>query len=477
MKNRLFYKIFLSNAVAMILSIIIILALLSVTVSSYLFNEKKELLIDNCSNISTVISRETDNSTNFYVSLHGITNVVSNAVKGDVYICDSDGNVFLCSCKEWKETKVCSHSNQGVPSSVLSSAKDGEFFEIGRLGNHFNNIYYTAATPFYNSDSTIAGYVLISSAASLLKEMWSELANIYVLCALLPLIIMFLAVFFITRRLVKPVNMMSKAAKNMSNGDFSVRIPEEGNDEIAELAKAFNAMSNSFSQLEGMRRSFVANVSHELRTPMTTIGGFIDGILDSTIPPEKHEYYLSIVSSEIKRLSRLVQSMLSLARLESGEQKENFNDVKILDVVTDVLFSQEQRIEEKNLEILGLESGAGLTIKADKDLIHQAVFNLVDNAIKFSTQSGEINILITEDDRKRVHFKIRNDGVGINPDELQYVFDRFYKTDRSRSDNKDGTGLGLYIVKKIVDIHKATITVHSMPDSYTEFEIIFQNTQ
>ena len=163
---------------------------------------------------------------------------------------------------------------------MLSSAKDGEFFEIGRLGNHFNNIYYTAATPFYNSDSTIAGYVLISSAASLLKEMWSELANIYVLCALLPLIIMFLAVFFITRRLVKPVNMMSKAAKNMSNGDFSVRIPEEGNDEIAELAKAFNAMSNSFSQLEGMRRSFVANVSHELRTPMTTIGGFIDGILD-----------------------------------------------------------------------------------------------------------------------------------------------------------------------------------------------------
>ena len=161
MKNRLFYKIFLSTAIAMVLSMIIILALLSVTVSNYLFNEKKELLIDNCSTISSVISGETDNSTNFYISLHGITNVVSNAVSGDAYICDTEGNVFLCSCKEWRESKVCSHSNQGVPKLVLENAADGEFFEIGRLGNHFNNIHYTAATPYYNSDGSIAGYVLI----------------------------------------------------------------------------------------------------------------------------------------------------------------------------------------------------------------------------------------------------------------------------------------------------------------------------
>lgn len=473
MKNRLFYKIFLSTAIAMVLSMIIILALLSVTVSNYFFNEKKELLIDNCSTISSVISGETDNSTNFYISLHGITNVVSNAVSGDAYICDTEGNVFLCSCKEWRESKVCSHSNQGVPKLVLENAADGEFFEIGRLGNHFNNIHYTAATPYYNSDGSIAGYVLISSAASLLKAMWSELANLYAVCALLPLIIMFVVIFFITKKLVRPINLLSKAANNMSKGDFSTRIPESGNDEIADLAKSFNAMSNSLSQLESMRRSFVANVSHELRTPMTTIGGFIDGILDGTIPKDKQEYYLSIVSSEIKRLSRLVQSMLSLARLESGEQKANFGEVSIVSVISEVLFSQEQRIEDKNLIVDGLQEGADITVLADRDLIYQAVFNLVDNAIKFADESGRIDFSVFKDSENKVHFKIRNDGESINPDELQYVFDRFYKADRSRSDNKDGTGLGLFIVKKIVDIHKATITVHSMPDSYTEFEIIF----
>ncbi len=473
MKNRLFYKIFLSTAIAMVLSMVIILALLSVTVSNYLFNEKKELLMDNCSTISSVISGETDNSTNFYISLHGITNVVSNAVSGDAYICDTEGNVFLCSCKEWRESKVCSHSNQGVPKLVLKNAADGEFFEIGRLGNHFNNIHYTAATPYYNSDGSIAGYVLISSAASLLKAMWFELANIYAVCALLPLIIMFVVIFLITKKLVRPINLLSKAANNMSKGDFSTRIPEAGNDEIADLAKSFNAMSNSLSQLESMRRSFVANVSHELRTPMTTIGGFIDGILDGTIPKDKKEYYLSIVSSEIKRLSRLVQSMLSLARLESGEQKANFSEVSIVSVIAEVLFSQEQRIEAKSLTVDGLQEGADITVLADRDLIYQAVFNLVDNAIKFADESGRIDFSVLKDSENKVHFKIKNDGESINPDELQYVFDRFYKADRSRSDNKDGTGLGLFIVKKIVDIHKATITVHSMPDSYTEFEIIF----
>ena len=142
---------------------------------------------------------------------------------------------------------------------------------------------------------------------------------------------------------------MSEAAVNMSKGDFSKRIPVMGDDEIGDLAKAFNAMSNSLTQLESMRRSFVANVSHELRTPMTTIGGFIDGILDGTIPPEKERHYLSIVSSEIDRLSRLVQSMLCLAKLESGEQKVSPTEFGVIDLICDVLISQEQRINAKIL--------------------------------------------------------------------------------------------------------------------------------
>jgi signal transduction histidine kinase len=231
-------------------------------------------------------------------------------------------------------------------------------------------------------------------------------------------------------------------------------------------------MSNSLSQLESMRRSFIANVSHELRTPMTTISGFVDGILDGTIPKEKHEQYLYIVSTETKRLSRLVQSMLSLARLESGEQKVNLTEFSLNDVICDVLVSQEQRINEKNIEIIGLDESEDINITADKDLIYQAIFNLVDNAIKFSNVYKPIKITVSRYNDKII-FKIRNEGNGINPNELQYIFDRFYKTDKSRSANKDGTGLGLYITKTILDIHNANISVSSTPNLFTEFTVEF----
>lgn len=470
MKNRLFHKIFLSTAVALLVSVILILILLSVSVNSYFVNDKKQLLTDNCVTISKVLSSRTDDSESFYSGLDAMITVVSNAVLGEAYISDNAGNVFICSCDEWVNDNTCIHSVKTVPEAIMNEASSGDYFEVGNLGGRFTNTFYTAATPFYSTDGEPAGYVFISSPASRLQSMWSELSNIYIICAAIPLSVLFIFLYFMTKRITKPVNLMSKAAVSMSKGDFSQRIPVVGDDEISELAEAFNAMSNSLAQLEGMRRSFIANVSHELRTPMTTIGGFIDGIRDGTIPPEKQDYYLGIVSSEIKRLSRLVQSMLGLARLESGEQKVNPTEFRLSELVCDVLLSQEQRIESKSINIEGLADGGGITVKADRDLIYQAVFNLADNAIKFTPENGTITVSVTENE-SNVRLSIKNEGKGIRPDELQFVFDRFYKSDKSRSVNKEGTGLGLYIVKTIVDIHKGNITVSSQPDKFTEFII------
>ena len=475
MRNRLFQKIFISTAVALIISIFLMLVLLSVSVNSYFVNDKKQLLTDNCNTISNVLSNHTDDSDRFNASLNGMISVVSQAVSGDAYVCDNEANVFSCSCKEWYDEKTCVHSKGVIPTKILDLAQDnGNYFEVGHLSNRFENTFYTACMPFYSLDGkTVAGYVFISSPASVLQTMWAEISNIYIFCAAVPLTVLFIYLYFMTRKITKPVNLMSKAAVNMSKGDFSQRIPVQGNDEISDLAEAFNTMSNSLTQLESMRRSFIANVSHELRTPMTTIGGFIDGILDGTIPKDKEQHYLNIVSSEIKRLSRLVQSMLSLARLESGEQKPEPSKFKLSELVYEVLISQEQRITEKNINIEGLENGSDIYIYADRDLIYQAIFNLTDNAIKFANFNGIISISITNDENNRASISIKNDGKGINPNELQYVFDRFYKSDKARSENKDGTGLGLYIVKTIVDIHKGNITVSSVPDKYTEFTITF----
>ena len=283
-------------------------------------------------------------------------------------------------------------------------------------------------------------------------------------------IIMFFAIYAMTYRLTKPLKLMSEASKAMAKGDFSKRIPVTSDDEIGELAVSFNMMTNSLSQLEGMRKSFVANVSHELKTPMTTIGGFIDGILDGTIDAEKQPYYLGIVSDEVKRLSRLVQSMLSMARMESGEFALKPELFDLREMLCSIVISQEQRIEKLKIDIVGLDELQGISIKADKDLIHQAVYNLVDNAVKFTEEQGRITFTL-KTENKQVVFTVKNTGKGIPQKDLPFVFERFYKVDKSRSASKNSTGLGLYIVKTIITAHGGTITVSSKENEFTSFKV------
>ncbi len=473
MKNKLFGKLFLTTTAAIVTSFLIMMILLSVAVNNYFVKEKQAQLTENCKTIAAVLSAETNNSLGFHINLVGMIEVLSNAVSGETYVCDNTGHIFHCSCDEWKRERTCVHSVTVIDKDVLKEVDRGSFFEFGDFSNRFENIYYTVGMPITSSTGENVGYVFISQPASQLQVVWEKLSKLFVFCAILPLVLMFVFLYISTKKMTKPLKLMSQAAVKMSEGDFSNRIPISGEDEISDLAEAFNKMSDSLNQLEGMRRSFIANISHELRTPMTTISGFIDGILDGTIPHEKQKYYLSLVSGEVKRLSRLVQSMLSLARLESGEQKVNYSEFSLHELTLDVLFSQEQRIEEKQLDIKGLESGSAINILADRDLIYQAIYNLVDNAIKFSPEKNCLSFKIEKMDGNKVGFAVKNAGKGIDPKELQFVFDRFYKADRSRSQNKEGTGLGLYIVKTIVDIHNAKIKVSSIPNEFTEFQIVF----
>ena len=198
-----------------------------------------------------------------------------------------------------------------------------------------------------------------------------------------------------------------------------------------------------------------------------TIGGFIDGILDGTVPEEKRGQYLQIVSEEVKRLSRMVKSMLSIARIEAGDTKISPTDFDINELVCRTVFAFEQKIEEKKLEIIGLESDE-VFVNADNDLIHQVVYNLIDNAVKFVNEGGCISFAYAQKDGK-VFVSVKNTGMGIAQQELPRLFDRFYKTDKSRSLDKTGVGLGLYIVQTIVNQHKGDLLVKSVEGEYTEF--------
>ena len=203
---------------------------------------------------------------------------------------------------------------------------------------------------------------------------------------------------------------------------------------------------------------------------MTTIGGFIDGIIDGTIEKEKSDQYLQIVSNEVKRMTRLVEGMLNLSKLEAGEIKIHPTNFDFKQLIIDVVLSQEQRIENKNITIIGLDALNKCFVRADRDLLHQVVYNLCDNAVKFTDDDGIIEFNLTFDST-HFEFNIKNTGVGIPKEDLPLIFERFYKGDKARSANKDSTGLGLYLVKTIVKIHGGTAFVKSSENEFTQFGI------
>ena len=267
---------------------------------------------------------------------------------------------------------------------------------------------------------------------------------------------------------------MSRAAKQYAAGKFDVRVPVRGSDEIAELAMAFNNMANSLATVEDQRRSFLANVSHDLRTPMTTIAGFIDGILDGAIPPEKQPYYLELIAGEVRRLSRLVASLLDISRIQAGDRKFTMTAFDICEMARQILISFEQRIDEKQLNIEFECDRDNMTVYADRDAIHQVLYNICDNAVKFTNPGGLYRINITAHDKK-TYVSVFNEGQGIPEAELPYVFDRFYKSDKSRGLDKTGVGLGLYITKTIMDAHNEEIWVKSVWGEYCEFVFTLQS--
>ena len=274
--------------------------------------------------------------------------------------------------------------------------------------------------------------------------------------------------------MVDPLVQMSIAAKAMSKGDYSHRITVNRKDELGELQQSFNEMVQSVQSLEVMRSSFISNVSHELKTPMTTIGGFVDGILDGTIPMSQNKKYLLIVSDEVKRLSSMVNAMLSLSKLESGQTKLACSKVDITDIICRIIISFSMKIESKNIEIEGMEEVPQSYVYGDFDLLYQTIYNLFDNAIKFTPENGLISVDIDETNNY-IKIKITNSGEGISEEDLAHIFERFYKSDKSRSMDKTGFGLGLHIVKSIVDIHNGKVSVQSEYGKSTSFSITLPN--
>lgn len=275
--------------------------------------------------------------------------------------------------------------------------------------------------------------------------------------------------FLFSRSITKPLKKINNTLKEFAKGNFDARVKYNVNNELGELSYNINRMADSIKSLEKMRQDFVSDISHELRTPMTSISGFIEGILDGTISSDDSDKYLKIALSETKRLSKLTDDLLSLSRIEDQVKKLNLAPFDIEELVKIVLIKFEDAITRKcvnvNLELEGDE----FVVIGDVDKYTQVLTNLIHNATKFTPHGGQITISLKKY-RDKCHVTVKNTGHGIESDKLRFIWERFYKADNSRSYDTTGAGIGLYIVKKIIDAHGEDITAESLIDEYTSFE-------
>lgn len=469
MRHKLFKKYFSATAAIVLFSLTAMMIILTFVYSSHLTGEKYKALNKACDSVTDFAEYAySNNSESFNRDVYYVISNSASVYDFDIFVTDKGGVIRICSCKEWEESGNCDHTGTAIPKQDIAEILKKENGAMSTL-DIFSTPRYTVGDALGGDKGTLYGYIIAAASADEVKALAAKVIRIYLMSAVFPIVFMFFALYIMSYRMIRPLKLMSEAARAMAKGDFSRRIPVTSDDEIGELAVAFNGMTNSLARLEEMRKSFVANISHELRTPMTTIGGFIDGIIDGTIEPERQSYYLGIASEEVKRLSRMVESMLSLSRLESGEFAPKYEQFDFREQVLNIVISQEQRIEQKSIDIVGLDELPAVTVNADKDLIYRVIYNLVDNAIKFTEESGRISFAV-KIDAKNVSFSIENTGMGIPKSELPFVFDRFYKVDKSRSANKSSTGLGLYMAKTIIKNHGGSISVSSIENGITAFE-------
>ncbi len=467
--------------VILLISFVILTSIVTSTIRDYVTADMEQSLIKTSSALSRHFEILQVEDIERYISLElgvaGIIPIINQNDEAQIIIADADGKIILTTVR-YKEIDGVREPVTTFDEGDLGSLDIKSFVEYESNGKKYlhykgefsavgEEAYQLCAVPI-TTKGVLRGYAISLMNADMENGLVSNTRKTIINSALWVMLSAMIALYLVTERVINPLKNMTRATKSFAKGDFSTRVTVVGHDEIAELGTAFNQMAEALDSFEKMRNSFLANVSHDLRTPMTTIAGFIDGITSGAIPPDKHEYYLGIISAEVHRLSRLVSDLLDISRLESGERKFNFVSFDIAEMARIILISFEQKISEKNLDVI-FESDDEVLVIADKDAIHQVVYNLMHNAIKFSKEGGKLAISISRTENKKVRISVYDEGQSISKEDLPLVFDRFYKTDKSRGLDKSGVGLGLYICKTIIDAHKEEIHAESPNDNGAEF--------
>jgi len=435
---------------------------------NYLINEYRGGMLRSAKELartaSAMVQSEPLNS--WELSLYLST--VSNATGNHIFVSDESGIVVNCADR----VHVCGHLGRTIPDEIFSQLESSGYLnQISVLTGIYETQRVIVALPIspYGGDG-ILGYVFVSNEVGNMLGAWSAFLSLAAIVTLAVFVATLLISFLYSKRMARPLDEMAAASRMFARGDFSARIRQEDDpdDEMGALIESFNKMADSLEKAEERRSEFIANISHELRTPMTTISGFADGILDGTIPPEDAEKYMRSIRDETRRLSRLVRDMLDVSQMKNKSADPTRRTVfDLTELLLQTLLSFESRATEKRLDVDPQLPDNHLMVRADKDAITQVIYNLLDNAVKFARVESCITIRLYKDNGK-AYVSIKDEGETIPPDDLPFIFDRFHKSDRSRSLDKTGVGLGLYLVKAIINSHDEDIAVRS-ENGVTEF--------
>lgn len=468
--NKSSYSLMLKHATIAILAIVSLIGAVTVTATESLYKKSKLEELSHIGNYFCAAVREAYNyGENDYFSCgDSLQRIITSEYDGiKIYMYDENGNCCMAS----DENDIPTLKN----SIMTTLDQSNEFIELNPQSFSSSEPHMVYGSKIFlradkvNSGTFHTPYVVIYGDTNDLNIFMMQVAVVYIICAMITVLISWLIMKFRFNKYIKFEKEFIEISEKYSKGDFSKKITTDIGGVGKEIAEYVNTLAADVEKSEETSKTFIANVSHELRTPITTIGGFVDGILDGTIKKSQQQEYLVIVSKEIKRLSILISSMLNMTKFESGTLVPNFRETNLTDLVIQIVLMFEKRMEEKHLQLEELNTSR-LVAVVDPDLMQQVIYNLIENAVKFVNEGGTLSFSFYEENETCI-IGIKNTGEGLKDEEIEQVFDRFYKTDSSRGKDAKGLGLGLSISRKIVHLHNGHIVVKSVYGEYTEFQV------
>lgn len=460
MRRSFFDKMIITYIFIAITSFLLMLFFMNSAIETVLIGERK-------SNLNTQATFVTMQCIRPYIKgditkevLNNELNNLTTLLDTTVWYCDTNGHIIATS-----------DSHYDTNFNIFTYITKNDMMDFYSVRGTFNNIFsadiLTISIPI-NESKESRGYIILHSNISSLGDIKNDLLNVSYLAFFTVVLFSFLFLYQFMRKIIIPLDQINNTAKEYADGNFESHLNITRHDEIGSLANSLDNMADELSKLDEYRRDFISNVSHDFRSPLTSIKGYVEAILDGTIPPSKQERYLTVVLTETKRLNKLTDGLLTLTDFDKFGpiiKRQNFD---INEIIREIMATFEGACNTKHISITPFFQEKNNVVWADKSKIQQVLYNLIDNAIKFSPENSKINVSVFSQNGK-YSISVKDEGVGIHESEQKKIWERFYKADLSRGKDKQGTGLGLSIVKEIIKAHDEEISLISEENNGCEF--------